>query len=88
MTDLDGLADGLADRLRPGGEQIGDDALQRLFAAVVRRYASRVVEDGATSLPPVAAEAGTTATEALVAAGGLLRATEVSSFELANMFNL
>jgi hypothetical protein len=64
-----------------------DDELQRLFGDVARAYAERVIQNG-TDLLPSAPEAALSATAALVVAGQILRAAEISSFELASILNI
>lgn len=86
MTVLADLVEDVARRLE-AGEAVSDRGLQELLLAAVRSYARRVTDD-AVPLAPVPADVELTATEALLVAGGLLRAAEVSSFELAMMFNL
>jgi hypothetical protein len=67
--------------------ELPDDDLQRLLGSVAHEYAQRVVGGGADLLP-FAPDAALSATETLVVAGQLLRAAEISSFELASMLNI
>ena len=64
-----------------------NDVLQELFGDVAREYAGRVVE-GEADLAPFASGTALTATESLVVAGQILRAAEISSFELASILNI
>jgi hypothetical protein len=68
-------------------DDLDDAALQRLLTAAVRTYSRRSIDRPAWEIEPFAPEAEVTATEALVAAGAILRAAEISSFELASIFN-
>jgi hypothetical protein len=67
-------------------ESLDDSALQRLLATTLRVYAGRIIESG--SFPPFTTTDPLTATEALLTAGEILRAAEISSFELASMLNI
>jgi hypothetical protein len=65
-----------------------DDAeLQRLLTVAVRAYSRRSLDRPAWEVEPFAPGAEVTATEAIVTAGAILRAAEISSFELASIFN-
>lgn len=67
---------------RPVGhdvETMTDHELQVLFMAVARRYAVRFAE---TQLPACPAGGAISATEAMLATTGLLRAADVQLFEL------
>jgi hypothetical protein len=68
-------------------DDLDDAALQRLVTVVVRCYSRRSLDRREWEIAPFAPEAEVTATEALVAAGSILRAAEISSFELASIFN-
>jgi hypothetical protein len=68
-------------------DELDEEALQRLLTAVVRTYARRSLDRREWEIAPFAPEAEVTATEALVVAGSILRAAEISSFELASIFN-
>jgi hypothetical protein len=60
-------------------ETMTDHDLQVLLTAVARRYAARFAE---TQLPACPAGDAISATEAMLAATGLLRAADVQLFEL------
>lgn len=60
-------------------DSMADHDLQVLFAAVARRYAGRFAE---TQLPACAPGDTISATEAMLAVTGLLRAADVQLFEL------
>jgi hypothetical protein len=68
-------------------DELDEASLQRLLTAVVRAYSRRSLDRREWEIAPFAPEAEVTATEALVAAGSILRAAEISSFELASIFN-
>lgn len=78
---------GELERLQAEVDALGDEELQRLLSAAVRTYAKRSLERREWELAPFAPEAALTATEVIVAAGSMLRAAEISSFELATIFN-
>jgi hypothetical protein len=67
---------------------LDEAALQRLLTAVTRSYARRSLDQRDWAIEPFAPDAEMTATEALVTAGAILRAAEISSFELATIFNI
>jgi hypothetical protein len=73
--------------LQRRAEELDDEALQRLLTAAVRAYSRRSLDRPAWSLEPFAPGAEVTATEAIVVAGAILRSAEISSFELASIFN-
>jgi hypothetical protein len=75
------------ERLQRDVDQLGDADLQRLLTAAVRTYANRSLERREWALAPFAPEVELTPTEVIVAAGSMLRAAEISSFELATIFN-
>lgn len=75
------------ERLQAEVDRLGDAELQRLLTAAVRTYARRSLERREWELAPFAPEADPTPTEVIVAAGSMLRAAEISSFELATIFN-
>jgi proline racemase len=69
-----------AERLKSdSAEAICDEELQILFAAAARCYAARFADSRLSACP---AGAGISATEAMLAATGLLRAADVQLFEL------
>jgi hypothetical protein len=68
-------------------DDLDDAALQRLLTAAVRCYSRRSLDRREWEIAPFAAGAEVTATEALVTAASILRAAEISSFELASIFN-
>jgi hypothetical protein len=72
----------------PALATLDDEQLQRLFGELVHEYAERILAATDTPLAPYTAEAGITATEALVVAGQILRTAEISSFELATILNI
>lgn len=68
-------------------EGYDDAALQRLLTVAIRAYSRRSIDRPAWEIEPFAPGAEVTATEAIVTAGAILRAAEISSFELASIFN-
>lgn len=66
------------------GRPLSEDTRRRLFAALVRRYAEGWRRDGPG--PYAAGQASTE--EVLVTAAGMLREAEVTSFELAALFDV
>jgi hypothetical protein len=83
VSEPDALAARLTEALEAGG-QLTSEARQRLFATLVH-VAARAHRDAAE--PPFAA--GTVAVEDVVlTAAEMLRAAEVTSFELAALFNV
>jgi hypothetical protein len=68
--------------------KLDDEELQQLLAAVVRSYAARIIDEPGDALAPFPPDSGVTATDAILAAGEILRAMEISSFELATILNL
>ncbi len=77
------LAAGLAEALEGGG-QLTTEARQRLFAALVRLYAlsRRSATEQPFAVGAVAVE------DVVLTAAEMLRAAEVTSFELAALFNV
>jgi hypothetical protein len=76
-------------RLAAAASSLEPSELQRLLTLVTRAYAERIIEQhGSAPFPPYAAGAEVTATETLVVVGEMLRASEISSFELASMLNI
>jgi len=69
-------------------ESLDGDDLQHVLTAAMRSYAARILADGRAPFPAFSAGSPLTATEALVVAGEILRAAEISSFELASMLNI
>lgn len=67
-------------------DDLTDEELRRLLGAAVRAYARRCARQRA-HVEPYERDA-VTPTEAVRTAAGLLREADVSSFELAMMFNL
>ena len=63
------------------GSALGDDDVQALLAAAVRIYAERA-EGRDQALPAFPADAGITATHAMVAITAILKAVNVQLFEL------
>ena len=63
--------------------QLPDPERRRLFGALVRDYAQRGTEAG----PPFE-ESEVTATEVAVTVAAMMRAVEVTSFEVAALFNV
>jgi hypothetical protein len=63
------------------GGALSDADVQALFAAAVRIYAERM-EERDEPLPAFPADAGITATHAMVAATAMLKAVNVQVFEL------
>jgi hypothetical protein len=77
------------ERLDAAADSLSPDELQHALTALLRAYAQRIIDaGGAAPFPPFTAEAPLTATEALLVAGEILRAAEISSFELASMLNI
>jgi hypothetical protein len=72
--------------LAAGGDVDVED-LQRILGACVKAYSS-VLEAERAHVPPYPADGGVTPTDAIRTAAGLLRESDVSSFELAMMFNV
>jgi hypothetical protein len=66
---------------------LDDAVLQEVFGACLRAYSARS-EALATHLPPYLPTAGVTPTHAIRAAAGLLREADITSFDLAMMFNV
>jgi hypothetical protein len=82
-VELDGLAEGLAEALESGAD-LAAGSRRRLFAALVRLSAERQragdgppLPDGAVPIEDVA-----------LTAAEMLRASSVTSFELAALFNV
>jgi hypothetical protein len=67
---------------------VADARLQHDLEAVVRAYAARILGEPQGSVAPFPPGSDITPTEALVVAGAILRAAEISSFELAAILNL
>jgi hypothetical protein len=63
------------------GSALADDAVQALLAAAVRIYAERA-EGRDEALPAFPADAGITATHAMVSVTAILKAVNVQVFEL------
>ncbi len=61
------------------------EALRQVFAAVVKLYAAKVEASGQEVLAPVERDA-LTATQAVVAACGLIRAADLNLFDVAMWF--
>jgi hypothetical protein len=76
------------DELQAEIDQFDDGDLQQLLTAAVRSYARRSLDRPEGALPPFAGAGDVSATEALVAAGAILREAEISSFELATILNI
>jgi hypothetical protein len=67
---------------------VDDARLQHDLEAVVRAYAARILGEPQGAVAPFPPGSDITPTEALVVAGAILRAAEISSFELAAILNL
>jgi hypothetical protein len=78
----------LAEELESTLSTLDDHQVQRLFGLLLHEYAERILAATETPLAPWAPDAGITATEALVAAGQIMRAANISSFELATILNI
>lgn len=76
------------DQLQAEIDELGDADLQRVLTAAVRAYARRSLDRPEGALAPFARPDEVSATEAIVAAGAILREAEISSFELATILNL
>lgn len=63
-----------------------DAVLQRALAEAVRAFGTRVREHG--QLAPFPSDLQVTATDVAITAAAMLQAAEVSSFEIAAMFNI
>jgi hypothetical protein len=83
VSDPDVVAVQLAEALEAGGE-LSLPSRQRLFAALVTRYALSRRE---TPAPPFA-EGMVAVEDVAVTAAAMLQASEVTSFELAALFNV
>lgn len=68
-------------------ETLDNATLQALFGACLRAYSNRSEELG-THVPPYLPASGITPTHAIRAAAGLLREADITSFDLAMMFNV
>jgi hypothetical protein len=75
-------------QLQADVDELDDGDLQRLLTAALRSYARRSLDRPEGALTPFAGPAEVTPTEALVAAGAILREAEISSFELATILNI
>ena len=62
-------------------ERLSDGEIQALLARAVKAYAERVAADD-TPLPAFPADAGITATDAVVTTTAILKAVNVQLFEL------
>jgi hypothetical protein len=87
----DALGRSLADRLEAdAGGPLSEETRQRLLAALVRLYArgwlAALAERGAGPIP-FAAQA-VSAEDVVVTAAQMLRSAEVTSFELASLFDV
>jgi hypothetical protein len=76
------------DQLQTDVDGLDDGDLQRLLTAAVRSYARRSLDRPEGALAPFAGPDEVSATEAIVAAGAILREAEISSFELATILNI
>ena len=83
MTEAEAAAERLAAALEGGADLSGETA-QRLFAALVRLGARHRREGGGPPLAPGAADVE----DVILTAAEMLRAAEVTSFELAALFNV
>jgi len=77
------LADAALQRGEP--DAIADQALHEVFAAAVRVYAAKAERRGGYVKP--FAEGAVTATEAVVAACGMIRAADLNPFDVAMWFH-
>jgi hypothetical protein len=75
-------------RLEDAAASPEPEELQRALTAVLRAYAHAIMAEGSAPFPPFSSRDPLTATEALLVAGEILRAAEISSFELASMLNI
>jgi len=66
----------------PGAEGLNDGDIQTLFGAAVRLYAQRAAEREEPLPAFDAAQAGVTATDAMLATTAILKAVNVATFEL------
>ncbi len=92
MTETESLGRRLAWWLESGtgdNASLSVETRQRLLAALVRRYARGWLEEraGGNGSPPFAADA-VSAEDVLVTAAQMLRSVEVTSFELASLFDV
>lgn len=69
------------------GTEVDVEDLQRVLGACIKAYSS-VLEAQRAHVPPYPDGGGVTPTDAIRTAAGLLRESDVSSFELAMMFNV
>jgi hypothetical protein len=76
------------DQLQADVDEFDDGDLQRLLTAAVRSYARRSLDRPEGALRPFANPGEVSPTEAIVAAGAILRDAEISSFELATILNI
>ena len=65
-----------------------DDELMAQLAALLKEYVARVQADPPGPLPAAQWSSRLNATESALVAVDLLRAAEITSFELAAMFNI
>jgi hypothetical protein len=77
------LADAAVQRGEP--DAIPDQTLQQVLAAAVRVYAAKAERRGGDAKP--FAEGAVTATEAIVAACGMIRAADLNPFDVAMWFH-
>jgi hypothetical protein len=77
----------LADAALKSGDPdaISDETLQAVLTAAVRIYAAKVERHG--DVKPFADGDGVTATEAIVAACGIIRAADLNPFDMAMWFH-
>ena len=77
------LADAALQRGEP--DAISDQTLQQVLAAAVRVYAAKAERRGGDAKP--FADGSVTATEAIVAACGMIRAADLNPFDVAMWFH-
>ena len=82
------MASAVVDEVASAVDGLDTLELQRLMELVVRRYAALILGQGSDLTLPFPPGSTITATEALVAAGQILRFAEISSFELASILNI
>jgi len=69
-------------------EEMGDEELVEQIATLLREYVARVQVGAPGGLPSARWSSRLNATESALVAIELLRAAEITSFELAAMFNI
>lgn len=91
-SDLDLVGIRLADRLEAAGaDPLSEETRRRLFTALVRdfaRQAARGAEDGGREARSPIDEDVLTTEEVAVTVAALMKAADVTSFEMAALFNV